>query len=80
MKKNQRPKHFKRDTCYINVFDIAEMRVIAQFPYDVTDHLDGSCAFIRAKFFLETYAETHGFPCSNFSIIDTCDNTVLPFL
>lgn len=80
MKKNQRPKHYKRDTCYLNVFDNAEMRVIAQFPYDVTDYLDGSCAFIRAKLFVKSYADNCGFPHSFFSIIDKYDNTVWPVL
>lgn len=80
MKKNQQPKHHTRDISYINVFDNVEMRVIAQFPYDVTDHLDDSCAFIRAKVFAKSYIEQFGYPRSFFSIIDVYSNTVWPVL
>ena len=76
MKKTKRPVHLKRNTFTVNVFDNVEMRVIARFPYDVTDDLDAQCAYIRAKMFVKEYAHHCDFKISQFSLVDSFDNSV----
>lgn len=78
MKKTKRPAHFKRDCFTYNVFDNAEMRVIARFPFDRTSILDQCCASIRAEMFVKMYAERLDFPFEQFSIINVLDNSVHP--
>lgn len=64
----------------IDVFDNSVMKVIARFPYDITDDLESHSAFIRAKMFAKVYADNCDFPHSHFSLIDKFDNSVWPVL
>lgn len=61
----------------IDVFDNSVMKVIARFPYDVTDDLDSQCAYIRAKIFAKAYADNCDYPRTQFSLIDKFDNSVM---
>lgn len=60
----------------IDIFDSAEMRVIARFPYVSTDDLDFEVAVRRARLFAKSYCSNTGFSLSQFCLIDKRDNTV----
>lgn len=80
MKKTCKSSELRGHISTIDVFDNSVMKVIARFPYDVTDDLDCQCAYIRAKLFAKAYVDNCDFPRSQFSLIDKFDNSVWPVL